>query len=82
MTTKLTLSIDDSVISTAKKYAKNNKKSLSDVVENYLMTLGSNESKKKDISPRILRLMGVINLPKEVDCKKELTKGLAKKYKA
>ena len=39
MTTKLTLTIDDSVIAIAKKYAKQNGKSLSDIVENYLMSL-------------------------------------------
>ena len=44
MTTKLTLTIDDAVISVAKKYAKNKGKSLSDIVENYLMTLTAKES--------------------------------------
>ena len=39
MTTKLTLTIDDSVISVAKKYAKKSGKSLSVIVENYLKTL-------------------------------------------
>ena len=43
MTTKLTLTIDDAVIVTAKKYAKMKGKSLSGLVENYLMTLGSQQ---------------------------------------
>lgn len=81
MTTKLTLTIDDSVISVAKKYAKKKGKSLSDIVENYLMSLTSKENKDENISPRILKLMGVIKLPDNFDYKKELTKGLAKKYK-
>ena len=81
MTTKLTLTIDDSVISVAKKYAKNNGKSLSDIVENYLMTLTTKESKDETISPRILKLMGTIELPEDFDYKKALTNGLAKKYK-
>jgi len=81
MTTKLTLTIDDSVISTAKKYAKEKGKSLSDIVENYLMSLTSKEIKEEKISPKILKLMGVIKLPNSFDYKKELTKGLAKKYK-
>jgi hypothetical protein len=82
MTTKLTLTIDDSVITVAKKYAKNNGKSLSDIVENYLMTLTAKESKEEEaISPKILKLMGTIKLPEDFDYKKELTKGLAKKYK-
>jgi Family of unknown function (DUF6364) len=81
MTTKLTLTIDDAVISVAKKYAKNKGKSLSDIVENYLMTLTANESREENISPRILKLMGVIELPEDFDYKKALTRGLARKYK-
>ncbi len=81
MTTKLTLTIDDSVISVAKKYAKQKGKSLSDIVENYLMSLTSKENKEERISPRILKLMGAIELPVNFDYKKELTKALAKKYK-
>ena len=80
MTTKLTLTIDDSVIATAKKYAKQKGKSLSDIVENYLMSLTSKEKKEESISPRIIKLMGAIELPDNFDYKKELTKGLVKKY--
>ncbi len=80
MTTKLTLTIDDSVIAIAKKYAKQKGKSLSDIVENYLMSLTSKEKKEESISPRILKLMGAIELPDNFDYKKELTKGLVKKY--
>ena len=82
MTTKLTLTIDDSVIAVAKKYAKEKGKSLSDIVENYLMSLTSKESKVENISPKILKLMGTIELPKDYDYKKELTKGLMRKYKS
>jgi hypothetical protein len=82
MTTKLTLTIDDAVILIAKKYAKQQGKSLSYIVENYLMSLTSNENTEEIISPRILKLMGSIELPNNFDYKKELTKGLAKKYKS
>ncbi|MFO0321780.1 MAG: DUF6364 family protein [Bacteroidota bacterium] len=81
MTTKLTLTTDDSVISIAKKYAKQKGKSLSVIVKNYLMSLTSKENKEETISPKILKLMGVIKLPNNFDYKKELTKALAKKYK-
>lgn len=81
MTTKLTLTIDDAVISGAKKYAKNKGKSLSDIVENYLMTLSTNESKEEEISPRILKLKGVIDLPEDFDYKNAIAQGLSKKYK-
>jgi hypothetical protein len=82
MTTKLTLTIDDAVIAIAKKYAKQNGKSLSDIVENYLMSLSSKGNTEENISPNILKLMGSIKLPDNYDYKKELTKGLAKKYKS
>jgi len=81
MTTKLTLTIDDSVISIAKKYAKRKGESLSHIIENYLKSLTSKENKEENISPEILKLMGVIKLSKDFDYKAELTKGLSKKYK-
>jgi hypothetical protein len=80
MTTKLTLTIDDAVIETAKKYAKMKGKSLSGLVENYLMTLGSQQEVGGEISPAILKLKGVIQLPEQYDYKKALTAGLAKKF--
>lgn len=81
MTTKLTLTIDDAVIAIAKKYAKQNGKSLSDIVENYLKSLASKSKTEENISPSILKLMGSVELPDDFDYKKELSKGLAKKYK-
>jgi hypothetical protein len=68
------------VIAIAKKYAKQNGKSLSDIVENYLMSLSSKGNTEENISPSVLKLMGSIKLPDNFDYKKELTKGLAKKY--
>lgn len=74
MKTKLTLTIDETVVTIAKKYAKNNGKSLSALIENYLITLDSKEKTEDTISPRVLKLMGKINLPENFDYKKELTK--------
>ncbi len=80
MISKLTLTIDDSVISVAKKYAKQKGKSLSAIVENYLMSISSKEIKEESISPSILKLMGAIELHENFDYKKELRKGIAKKH--
>jgi hypothetical protein len=80
MTTKLTLTMDNTVIEVAKKYAKNKGKSLSSIIENYLMTLTATESKEETISPEILKLMGVIELPEDFDYKKALATELSKKY--
>lgn len=81
MTTKLTLTIDDAVVSVAKKYAREKGKSLSDLVENYLMTLTANSSKEAIISSRVRKLMGVIELPEDFDYKKSLAEGLHSKYR-
>lgn len=81
MTTKLTLTIDDSVILVAKKYAKKTGKSLSDIVENYLKTLTSRAPMDETISPRILKLMGSIELPENFEYNSALKDSLSKKYK-
>jgi Family of unknown function (DUF6364) len=82
MTTKLTLTIDDKVINSAKEYAQKKGKSLSHLIENYLksITADTKEDKEESISPKVLKLMGVIKLPKDFDYKTELGKVLAKKY--
>ena len=81
MTTKLTLTIDDSVIDSAKKYARSKGRSLSAVVENYLKTISATETSDAEISPRVLKLKGAIKLPDNFDYKASLGNALAKKYK-
>ena len=82
MTTKLTLTIEQRVITTAKKYAQQKGRSLSDLVENYLRTLSANtkESKEDSISPRVKRLVGSIKLPEGFDYKKSLEEAVLKKH--
>lgn len=81
MTTKLTLTIEDKVISSAKKYAQKKGKSLSHLVENYLKSISVKELDNPTISPKVSKLMGVIKLPNDFDYKSELTIALSKKYK-
>jgi hypothetical protein len=82
MTTKLTLTIEDKVIDSAKRYAQKKGKSLSHLVENYLksITTETKENKEESISPKVLKLMGVIKLPNDFDYKTELGNALSKKY--
>ncbi len=80
MTTKLTLTIDESVIVVAKKYAHQNGKSLSHIVENYLMSLTSSEFKNNEISPDVLKLKGSIEIPEDFDYKTSLSDELSEKY--
>ena len=81
MTTKLTLTIEDKVIDSAKKYAQKKGKSLSHLVGNYLKSVTTNttENKEEVISPKVLKLMGVIKLPEDFDYKSGLGNALAKK---
>lgn len=80
MTSKLTLSIDDRVIVSAKKYAKLRGQSLSGLVENYLKSISAQEPGSYKIPPRVKKLTGRIKLPKDFDYRKELENALARKY--
>lgn len=82
MNTKLTLTIDESVIKEAKAYAEEQGRSLSAVVENYLKLV---IKKKEDVEltpilKSILNDLPKIELPKDYDYKKELDKVREKKY--
>lgn len=81
MNTKLTLTMEESVIERAKKYAGKRKRSLSDLVENYLKALTSGERKEEEkLTPTVKSLRGSFNLPKNFNYKKELTDRLSEKY--
>ena len=81
MKTKLTLTIEQSIIDRAKQYAKGKERSLSDIIENYLKAI-TNERRVSEIelTPIVKSLKGAFKVPKDFDYKKELTKGLTEKY--
>jgi predicted CopG family antitoxin len=81
MNTKLTLTIDDQVITKAKKYAKNSGRSLSDLIENYLKNITSSEKDDFKISPKVKSLRGAFKVPKDFDYKTELSRAISEKYK-
>jgi len=80
MTTKLTLTIDDSVINQSKKYAKSKGLSLSDMVETYLKSLSATLDNDEEMDPRIKKLIGVITLSEDFNYKAELSKAIIRKY--
>lgn len=83
MNTKLTLTIEQEIIKRAKEYAKNQNRSLSDIIENYLKILTKEEQKEKDkkLNPIVKSLKGSFKMPKaDMDYKKELRNRLEKKY--
>lgn len=80
MNTKLTLTIEQSIIEKAKSYAKGKGRSLSDIIENYLKAITKEQSVAEDISPLVSSLRGSFKSPESFDYKKELSKGLSEKY--
>lgn len=75
---KLTLSIKEDVAQKAKEYAKNSGRSLSALIENYLIELMDHPTSQ--ISEGISQYMGVAQLPKDFDEKKERLNYLKKKH--
>ena len=80
MNTKLTLTIEQSIIEKAKAYAKVRNRSLSDIIENYLKAITKEQKVSEEISPLVKSLQGSFKVPKDFDYKKELSNGLSEKY--
>lgn len=81
MNTKLTLTIEQSVIEKAKSYAKKKGRSLSDIIENYLKAITMEKQDSEiEITPIVKSLRGSFKAPAGFDYKKELKKSLTKKY--
>ena len=81
MNTKLTLTIEKSLIEKAKKYAKSKGRSLSDIIENYLKIITKEEQAKEvELTPIVKSLKGTFKEPINFDYKTELSKRLAEKH--
>ena len=80
MITKLTLTIEDKVIHSAKKYAHRKGKSLSHIVENYLKSISAKEPAESAVSAKVSNLQGVIQLPDDFNYKKALGKSISAKH--
>nr|WP_315201180.1 DUF6364 family protein [uncultured Flavobacterium sp.] len=81
MNTKLTLTIEQTVIEKAKKYAKDRERSLSNLIENYLKALTKEDNSNEiELTPIVKSLKGSFTAPKNFDYKKELTSRLSEKY--
>jgi formiminotetrahydrofolate cyclodeaminase len=80
MTSKLTLTVEKSVIEKAKSYAKKTGRSLSELIENYLDTITSEENEDNELSSKLKKIVGAVQLPKDFDEEKELSFYLEKKH--
>ena len=81
MDKKLTLSLDKSIIESAKNYAKSNNISLSKLIESYLTKLTNRKRSSTEITHLVESLSGVINLDEDFDVKDAYTDYLIEKYK-
>jgi hypothetical protein len=79
MATKLTLTIEKAIIERAKSYAKKTGRSLSELIENYLETI-TEEKSNSDLSPKLSKLVGSVQLPADFDYDKELRSAIEKKH--
>lgn len=82
MNTKLTLTINETLIAKSKEYAKEKGRSLSSLIENYLKLLTKQKTTVTEIqyTPTVKSLYGSFNAPDDFDYKKALTEELSKKY--
>jgi hypothetical protein len=81
MNTKLTLTIEHTIIEKAKKYANVKGRSLSNIIENYLKAITKEDNiENTELTPIVKSLKGTFKAPKNIDYKKELSKRLTEKY--
>ena len=81
MNTKLTLTIEQTVIEKAKKYATGKGRSLSNIIENYLKVITKEDDNESiELTPIVKSLKGSFKAPKNLNYKKELSKRLSEKY--
>jgi hypothetical protein len=81
MQTKLTLSIESDVIEQAKEYARQQHRSLSNLVENYLKLVTRKEQQVDEIPPIVARLSGILPPDAADNFREEYTDYLEKKYR-
>lgn len=62
MNVKLTLSVNEELVTRAKRYAKKKRKSLSGLVENYLKTLSTGNNPEEEMHPELKKFQGKFRL--------------------
>jgi hypothetical protein len=81
MTTKLTLTLDDKVIQSAKRYARAKGRSVSELVENYFKSLTDLSSESdSELTPAVKSLMGSFKAPADFDYKKVIKEEKRRKF--
>lgn len=80
MTTKLTLTVEKTIIERAKSYARNTGRSLSELVGTYLEALTKNHEEESGLPPKLKNIVGAVKLPEDFDEDKERRSYLENKH--
>ena len=81
MQTKLTLKMEESVIRSAKRYARTNRRSLSKMVEGYFRSVSaSRPDARESLPPIVSELAGILKSSKARNSKVDYADYLRKKY--
>ena len=81
VSTKLTLTINESAIKQTKEYARNKNRSLSNLIGNYLKALANDAFTKENEATSVVKnLKGSFRIPEDFNYKKELSERLTEKH--
>jgi len=81
MDTVLTINVDQTVVQNAEIYASYSKKTVSQLVEEYLSSIPmKNKIDNKQLGPITRQLAGIIKINKNINHKEVLTDALMEKY--
>lgn len=82
METRLTITLDETLIDRAKVYASRHKVTLSKLIEDYLEDLAQQEGEQTalELDPLVESLYGIATLPSQIDDKEAYYDHLIKKY--
>jgi hypothetical protein len=73
--------MEQTIIEKAKKYANNKRRSLSNIIENYLKAITKEENAENiELTSIVKSLKGSFKVPQNFDYKKGLSKKLTEKY--
>ncbi|VEN74877.1 conserved hypothetical protein [Candidatus Desulfarcum epimagneticum] len=81
MNAKLTLKMDDSVIESAKRFARSHHTSLSKLAETYFKTITREDAPQKRVSGVVGELAGLLKNKEVVSSKRDYIDYLEEKYK-
>jgi hypothetical protein len=78
---KLTLSVDEDVVESAKRIAEANKTSVSAMFSQFVRSMATRKDRRAKVGPLTRKLSGVLKLPPGKDYRELVTDALEEKYR-